>query len=460
MKYTVVRIAPDHIDEQITICGWVHTIRDMGKMAFVDVRDHSGIVQVVISSGELPDLSVEDVVEVEGMVKERGERFVNPNLDTGTIEIKAEWMRVLSEADELPIEIKKDTRGINEEVRLQYRYLDLRSERMQANLRLRHQVTQFVRNYLSSNDCIEVETPLLTKGTPEGAREFLVPSRLHPGNFYVLPQSPQQLKQLLMVGGVGRYFQLAKALRDEDQRGDRQPEHTQIDLELSFVEQEDILELTEGMMVAMTEQLLPECHITSQPFPRLTYTEAMERYGTDKPDLRQDPDDPRELAFCWVVDFPMFEKETSSGRTAAMHHPFTAPKPEHQDQLATDPLSVLADAYDLALNGYEIGGGSMRINDRQLQQEIFTVLGLSQEEAESRFGHMLEAFRYGVPPHGGIALGLDRLLMVLANEPNIREVMAFPKTGDARDPMTGAPDAVSDQALEDAHIRIKTDETN
>ncbi len=457
-KYTPIKYTSETVGDSVEICGWVHTVRDMGKMAFIDLRDHTALVQVVISSDELPRLSPEDVVAVSGLVKERGERFVNPNLTTGAVEVKANRIEILSESDELPIEIKKDTRDINEEVRLKYRYLDLRSDRMQANIRLRHNVSQFVRNHLSSNEFIEVETPLLTKGTPEGAREFLVPSRLHPGQFYVLPQSPQQFKQLLMVGGIGRYFQLAKALRDEDQRGDRQPEHTQIDMEMSFVEQEDVLQLVENMMVELVDTLMPEHHITQAPFPRMTYAEAMDQYGTDKPDLRKDKDNPFELAFCWVVDFPMFEKETSTGETVAMHHPFTAPKSEHVDKITDSPLDVLADAYDLALNGYEVGGGSVRISNQELQYQVFEALGIDEEEAAKRFGHMLEAFRYGVPPHAGIALGLDRLLMVLAGEPNIREVMAFPKTGDARDPLTGAPSETRFQALKDAHIKLDNTE--
>ncbi len=453
MNYIPAKETPEYIDAQVTLKGWVHSIRDMGKMAFIDVRDHTAIVQAVMNSEALPKLSAEDVVEVSGTVKQRGERFVNPNLITGAIELTADSITVLSEARELPIEVKKDTRDINEEVRLQYRYLDLRSERMQANLRLRHKVTQFIRNYLSGQEFIEIETPLLTKGTPEGAREFLVPSRLHPGNFYVLPQSPQQLKQLLMVGGFGRYFQLAKALRDEDQRGDRQPEHTQIDMELSFVDRDTILQINEDMLVAMVEELLPDHHVSQVPFPRLSYAEAMETYGTDKPDLRHDKTDPTELAFSWIVDFPMFEREQSSQDIVAMHHPFTAPKEEDVSLLKSNPLEVTANAYDLALNGYEVGGGSMRISDQALQYTVFEALGMKEEDAQKRFGHLLEAFTYGVPPHGGIALGLDRLLMVLANEENIREVMAFPKTGDARDPMTGAPSEVSNQALTDVHIK-------
>lgn len=426
----------------------------MGKMAFIDLRDPGGILQVVMKSDDLPSLGAEWVIEVAGFIKERGAQFQNPNLATGSVELAADEVTVLNQAKETPIEIKKDTRSISEEVRLQYRYLDLRSERMHANLHLRHRVMQFVRNFLSEREFIEVETPALSKGTPEGAREFLVPSRLHPGQFYVLPQSPQQFKQLLMVGGIGRYFQLAKAFRDEDQRGDRQPEHTQIDMELSFVDQETILQITEDMMTVLVEQLLPDHYISTTPFPRMTYAEAMEQYGTDKPDLRNDPEDPYELAFTWVIDFPMFETEASTGEITAMHHPFTAPKPDQLELLESDPTQVVADAFDLALNGHEAGGGSMRIHDQQLQYRIFRILGMETEEADERFGHMLEAFRYGAPPHGGIALGLDRLLMVFAHEPNIREVMAFPKTGDGRDPMMGAPGHMPDQALRDANIRV------
>lgn len=458
MKYTPVRQTPDYVGQYVTVGGWIHSVRDMGKMAFIDLRDPNGLLQIVIKSEELPTLGAEWVIEASGTIKERGKQFVNPDLTTGTIELAADEISVLSQSRETPIEVKKDTSGITEEVRLQYRYLDLRSERMQTNMWLRHKVMQFVRNFLSERDFIEIETPILTKGTPEGAREFLVPSRLHPGQFYVLPQSPQQFKQLLMIAGFGRYFQLAKAFRDEDQRGDRQPEHTQIDMELSFVDRETILQVTEEMMTVLVEQLMPDHHITATPFPRVTYDEAMEQYGTDKPDLRQNPDDPYELAFTWVVDFPMFETETSTGDIVAMHHPFTAPKPEQTELLDSDPIQVKADAFDLALNGYEIGSGSMRISDQNLQYKVFEILGMDREEAHSRFGHMLEAFQYGVPPHGGIAPGLDRLLMVLTDEPNIREVMAFPKTGDARDPMMGAPDRIPQQALQDAHIQIEETE--
>ena len=453
MKAITIIQANEAVGESLTVRGWVHTIRDMGKITFVDLRDQTGLLQVVIpGSLETPHLGIEYVVEIEGVVRERGERFVNPKLATGTIEVGATSVKVLNTSTELPFEVKQDTIGINEELRLKYRYLDLRSERMAANLRLRHRVIKFFRDFLDNEGFIEVETPMLNKGTPEGAREFLVPSRLHPEQFYVLPQSPQQFKQLLMVGGIGRYFQIARAFRDEDQRGDRQPEFTQLDLEMSFVTQEDILALNEAMFIEMVTKITPNKHFTSKPFPRLTYAESMKKHESDKPDLRKNKDDPNELAFVWVVDFPMFEKVNEGNGIGAMHHPFTSPKAEDRHLLDAEPLKVRADSYDLVLNGYEISSGSIRIHESELQKRMFQILGLTDDEIEAKFGHMIEAFKYGAPPHGGMAPGIDRLLMILANEPNIREVMAFPKTGDARDPLTGAPNTVSAQALAEAHI--------
>lgn len=445
-----------HIDTQVTVNGWLHTIRDMGKIAFIEVRDHTGLLQVVVDDpSTLPKLGPEFVVAVTGTVRKRGERYVNPKLVTGTIELGAESVTVLNTSQELPFEVKKDTLEVNEELRLKHRYLDLRSERMTRNLKLRHQVNKIIRNYLDDKGFTEVETPLLTKGTPEGSREFLVPARLHPAEFYVLPQSPQQFKQMLMVGGVGRYYQIVRCLRDEDQRGDRQPEFTQLDMELSFVDQEDILALNEQLLVEVVQQTVPDAKITTLPFPRLTYAEAMEKYGTDKPDLRKDKNDPKEFAFCWVTDFPMFEIATEGSKLDAVHHPFTAPHPDDVKLLESEPDKVRALAYDVALNGNEVGGGSIRIHDAQLQAKVFELLGLGRKEAQERFGHMLQAFEYGTPPHGGIAWGLDRLVMLLAGEPNIREVIAFPKTGDARDPLTGAPASMPTDKLDEVGIALK-----
>jgi aspartyl-tRNA synthetase len=453
MTYVTNIQSNDHIGKTVTVRGWVHTVRDMGKIAFIDLRDQTGLLQVVIPSDDLPKLGLEYVIEVTGTVRERGERFRNDKLATGTIELGATTITVLNTALELPFEIKKDTAAINEELRLKYRYLDLRTERMARNLRLRHDVVTFFRDYLNRAGFTEVETPMLNKGTPEGAREFLVPSRLHPEEFYVLPQSPQQFKQLLMIAGLGRYYQIARAFRDEDQRGDRQPEFTQLDIEMSFVTQEDILALNEAMFIELVKTIAPDKHITSTPFPRLTYLESMEKYGSDKPDLRQDKTDPNELAFAWVTDFPMFEKDESGKGITSMHHPFTSPKQEDLSLLDSDPLAVRADAYDLVLNGYELSSGSIRIHGAALQQKIFEVLGLTKAEITAKFGHMIEAFKYGAPPHGGMAPGIDRVVMILAGEPNIREVIAFPKTGDARDPLTGAPARAAESALAQVHIK-------
>jgi aspartyl-tRNA synthetase len=458
MKAITAIQANEYVGNTVTVRGWVHTVRDMGKITFVDLRDQTGLLQIVISGDmEAPRLGVEYVVEIEGELRKRGERFVNHKLATGEVELGASSVKVLSESAELPFEVKNDTIGVNEELRLRHRYLDLRSERMAQNLRLRHRTIKFIRDYFDADGFIEVETPLLTKGTPEGAREFLVPSRLHPEEFYVLPQSPQQFKQLLMVGGIGKYFQIARCLRDEDQRGDRQPEFTQLDVEMSFVEQEDLLVLNEAMLIDLVKTVAPEKKISQLPFPRLTYAQSMKKYGTDKPDLRKDKEDPHELAFVWVTDFPMFERDDKTGKLNAMHHPFTAPHPEDLKLLETDdPTKARAYAYDVALNGYEIGGGSIRISEAKLQERVFELLGVVGDEITARFGHMLEAFTFGVPPHGGIAYGLERILMIFANEPNIREVMAFPKTGDARDPLMGAPSRVANSALDDAHIKTVT----
>ena len=440
--------------------GWVAVRRDHGKLIFIDLRDRSGIVQAVFVPGD-PELLAtankirpEWVIELEGKVKERPKGMINDEIETGIIEIEATGLKILNESKTPPFPIDNDGRDVGEEHRLTYRYLDLRRERMQKNIRLRHKITLFLRNYLSVKGFIEIETPVLTKGTPEGAREYVVPSRLYPGNFYVLPQSPQQFKQLLMVAGFEKYFQVARVFRDEDQRGDRQPEFTQLDMEMSFVSEEDVLQVGEEMLVALVAEICPDKKISQLPWPQMTYAEAMEKYGTDKPDLRNDKNNPNELAFCHIIDFPMFEKD-AEGSIQAMHHPFTAPLDEDKNKLDSEPMSVRAAAYDIVLNGYEISSGSIRVYQRELQNKIFKILGLADDEIQKRFGHMLEAFEYGAPPHGGFAPGLDRLVMVLAGEPNISEVIAFPKTGTARDLMMGAPSGIPQKQLGELGIAIK-----
>jgi aspartyl-tRNA synthetase len=460
MKRTMILATVDKVGEEVWLKGWVHTRRDMGKLAFIDMRDRSGLAQVVFVPAELDDASKELMkqlrpefcIAVRGIVNTRGAKQINESLPTGKVEVLAKELIILNEAKTPPFELE-DTSNINEELRLKYRYLDLRSPRMLKNLVLRDNVIRFFREFLHQEGFLEIETPILTKGTPEGSREYLVPSRLHAGEFYVLPQSPQQFKQLSMVGGLERYFQIARCFRDEDQRGDRQPEFTQLDLEMSFVDQEDVLALNERMFIEMVKTVTPEKHISQVPFPRITYAESMEKYGSDKPDLRKDKNDPNELAFCWIVDFPMFEK-TDDGIQAA-HHPFCMPNPEDLHLLESEPLKVRAASYDLVLNGYELSSGSIRIHQRELQNKIFEMLGLPEELIQARFGHMLEAFEFGAPPHGGMAPGIDRIVMILANEPNIREVIAYPKTGDARDLLMGAPSEIEEKRLEEAHIKIR-----
>ncbi len=450
------------IGEEVLLKGWINARRNMGKIVFLDLRDRNGIVQVVGVPSELDETSnallatvrPEWVIAVRGIVKERGAKQQNPDMPTGMIEVLMKELVVLNTAETPPFEIDKDTSGITEELRLKYRYLDLRSERMQRNIQIRHDMNHFMRNFLTDKGFWEVETPCLTKGTPEGAREFLVPSRVHPGKMYVLPQSPQQFKQLLMVSGVEKYFQIARCFRDEDQRGDRQPEFTQLDLEMSFVEREDVMAVIEELVVSMIQKLAPEKKIQQLPLPRLSYQEAMEKYGTDRPDLRKDKNDPHELALCWVIDFPFFEKTEEGGWTFT-HNPFSSPKPEHREWLMEKSHlgEILTTQYDIVLNGYEIGGGSIRNHRREALHRVFEVMGFSDEQIEAQFGHMLHAFDFGAPPHGGIALGVDRIAALVRGEPNIREVIAFPKTSDARDVMMDAPSVMPEKSLKDVHIK-------
>ncbi len=449
------------IGETATLMGWVNVRRDHGKLIFIDLRDRWGIVQIVFNLknkellGLADKLRPEWVVKIEGVVKERPSGMQNVEIPTGNVEIEAVGLEILAEAKTPPFDLAGDGHEIGEESRLKYRYLDLRRPRLLKNLAARDKIILFARNYLHEKDFIEIETPILTKSTPEGARDYVVPSRLHAGSFYALPQSPQQYKQLLMVAGIEKYFQIARCFRDEDTRGDRQPEFTQLDLEMSFVSQEEILALTEELYTGIVEALYPDKKISQKPFPRIGYKEAMEKYGTDKPDLRKNKDDKNELAFAFIVDFPMFEWKKTEKRWDAVHHPFTKiknPKEEISEKNA-EKLSALQ--YDFVLNGYEIGGGSIREHDPKILETVFEIMGNKKEDIKKQFGHLLEAFEYGVPPHGGIAPGIDRLVMILQNEPNIREVIAFPKTGDGRDLMMDSPSELSPSQLKELHIKIE-----
>jgi aspartyl-tRNA synthetase len=461
------------IGKQVELYGFVSEIRDHGKLIFFDLKDRSGIVQCVINKGNnffslAKEIKPSSVVKIIGIVQTRPSHLENPKIPTGKVEVLIEELNLLSQSQTLPFDVETDGYEIDEALRMKYRYLDLRRQRLFKNLRRRHEFLLFIRNFLDSKGFIEIETPILTKSTPEGARDYLVPSRIYPGKFYALPQSPQQYKQLLMAAGVERYFQIARCFRDEDPRGDRQPEFTQIDLEMSYVNRDDILKLTETMFVEAITNLYPEKKITKVSFPRITYQEAIELYGSDKPDLRTDPNDPNELCFVFVVDFPMFEWNEKEQRWDTMHHPFTQPKlPDGSknksdliESLKNSPEVLLSEQYDLVLNGYEIGGGSLRITDPDLLSSIFETLGYNKKEVEEKFNHILTAFSYGVPPHGGIAPGLDRILMILENEPNIREVIAFPKTGEGRDYMMDSPSEVSAEQLRELKLKVENKKNN
>jgi aspartyl-tRNA synthetase len=579
--HTCGELRLEHAGQSVRLQGWVHRRRDHGGVIFLDLRDRYGIVQIVLNPQVAPevhhaahDVRAEYVLEVAGDVLARPAGTENSGLPTGQIEVHATELSVLNTALTPPFEIG-ESGAVDEAVRLRYRYLDLRRPEMAQHIELRHRVVKYIRDFLDARDFLEIETPQLIKSTPEGARDYLVPSRIHPGEFYALPQSPQQLKQLLMVAGMDRYFQIARCFRDEDLRADRQPEFTQLDLEMSFVDVEDILELTEALFGSLVERLTSWRVL--KPFPRLTYAEAVARYGTDKPDLRFDvgivdvteamgdtefevfraavgaggcvrgirapglagysrrqmdeltelargrgakglawaaleqdnvrspfarflsegqmgalasaleagtgdllllvADQPRVvadtlaalrdeigrradlvppdlLAWAWVLDFPLFEWDVAAGRWDAAHHPFTAPLDEDIPLLATEPGKVRSKAYDVVCNGYELGSGSIRIHRRELQEAVFRVLGYDAAETEQRFGHLLRAFEYGAPPHGGIAPGIDRITMLLAGQSNIREVIAFPKNQSAVDLLFEAPSAVSEAQLRDLHLRI------
>jgi len=459
MERILISQTPGYLGKEVTICGWVNTRRDHGGIVFIDLRDASGIVQVILKAEKASGIKPEWVLCIKGLVKERPRGMQNPHLLTGKVEIQSENLQVLSKAKTPPFSIEGEGYDISEEKRLKYRYLDLRRERMRNNLRSRQRVIHFIRDFLIDQGFLEIETPLLTKSTPEGARDFLVPARLQPGLFYALPQSPQQYKQLLMVAGLEKYFQIARCLRDEDPRSDRQAEFTQLDIETSFMDQAEILQLIEGLFVNIVKKLFPEKRIKEIPFPRISYQKAMEKYSSDKPDLRNNKNNPDELAFSFIVDFPMFEWKKEEKRWDAVHHPFTMPQTEDVKEIKKNPQKVLAFQYDLVLNGEEVGGGSLRSYRSETLQAVFEVMGHNKEAIKKQFGHLLKAFEYGVPPHGGIAVGFDRFLSILVNEKNIREVIAFPKTGDNRDLMMEAPSDISESQLKELSLRINKRKT-
>ena len=577
-------VTEEFLNEKVTLKGWVHNRRDLGGLIFVDLRDREGIVQIVFN----PDFSEEAlqvaetvrseyVVEVQGVVTKRDAETINPKIKTGQVEVQVSNIEIINKSETPPFSINEENVNVDENIRLKYRYLDLRRQELAQTFKMRHQTTRSIRQYLDNNGVFDIETPVLTKSTPEGARDYLVPSRVHEGEFYALPQSPQLFKQLLMISGFDKYYQIVKCFRDEDLRADRQPEFTQVDIEMSFVDQEDIIAMGEDMLRKVVKDV--KGIDVSGPFPRMTYAEAMDRYGSDKPDTRfgmelinvsqlgkemnfkvfkdtvdnngeikaivakdaadkytrKDMDaltefvniygakglawvkvvddglsgpiarffedanvetlkqlteakpgdlvmfvadkpnvvaqslgalriklakelgliDESKLNFLWVTDWPLLEYDEDAKRYVAAHHPFTSPKREDIEKLDTEPENVQANAYDIVLNGYELGGGSIRIHDGELQQKMFEVLGFTNEQAQEQFGFLLDAFKYGAPPHGGIALGLDRLVMLLTNRTNLRDTIAFPKTASATCLLTDAPGEVSDKQLQELSLRIR-----
>jgi aspartyl-tRNA synthetase len=473
MERTYIKEIINKIGKRILIKGWVTAVRQHGGVNFIDVRDWTGVAQAVLRDQQPTTneqrLNEWTVVEIIGEVVERPENMVNPDLATGKVEVKSEKLEIINSSRPAPIPLTGEGYEISEKARLKYRYLDLRRPRLQKNLKIRQELKQKITDFLTKSDFVEITTPILTKSTPEGARDFVVPSRLHPGKFYALPQSPQQYKQLLMVAGIEKYFQFPLVFRDEDLRADRLLEHTQLDIEMAFITREKILSLIEELVIYATAKILGK-KIRQTPFPQITYQEAMEKYQTDKPDLRtsQEKKQPALMAYAWITDFPMFEQK-EDGSLGAVHHPFTKIQdPRYKDTKRLieflgksknnkqELLKLKAYQYDLVLNGAEVAGGSIREHRSKVLQAVFEALGHSSQEVQEKFGHLLEAFKYGVPPHGGIAFGFDRWLATLLNEPSIREVVAFPSSGSGQTAVMEAPSQISKEQLKELHIKIKS----
>ena len=447
---TCGELTAKNIGKKAVLLGWVHSRRDHGKLIFIDIRDRYGMTQTVFFNNKAAEaLRSEYVIAVKGTVQQRPKGTENPNMPKGEIELSVEELEIINPSLTPPFELD-NIAEVSEEVRLKYRYIDLRRPDVQKKLVFRHRVCKSIRDFLDKQDFIEVDTPVLTKSTPEGARDFLVPSRLNQGKFFALPQSPQLFKQLLMVSGLERYFQIAKCFRDEDLRADRQPEFTQLDMELSFTDEQEIFKIIEKLLYYVFKQVLSiELKI---PFPRMTYQEAMEKYNTDKPDIR---DKKEGFQFLWVTNFPLFKYNEEEKKWDMEHHPFTSPLEEDIQLISSSPEKVRSRAYDLVINGVEIASGSIRIHKRELQERIFKRIDLGMEQAKERFGFLLEAFEYGAPPHGGIAIGLDRLIALMSGSDSIRDVIAFPKTQKAVCPLTDAPSGVDEKQLRELGIGIK-----
>lgn len=462
MERTWIIDAVEQVEQEVLLQGWVHERRDMGKLIFIELRDQTGVVQVVFLPHHKEVLEAaaalrpEFVVSIRGRVNARPENQVKAEEATGAIEIEALELTIISDAQTPPFEINEDTSRVDEDLRLKYRYLDLRTERMQTNIRMRSTFLHHIRNFLMDRRFTEIETPLLTKATPEGSRDFLVPSRKYPGSFYALPQSPQQYKQLLVGAGFERYFQIARALRDEDLRADRGYEHSQIDIEMAFVNRAQVMAVFEEMMTTAVEAM--GFTIKEKPFPVITYAESMEKYGDDKFDLRTEEEkEAGVLAYAWVVDFPFFEKTEDGGWTFT-HNPFSMPHEEHIEWLKNGENidQIMTQQYDLVCNGYEAGGGSIRAHEPDILRATYKVMGYSDEEIEESIGHMLEAFTYGFPPHGGIALGVERNVMNMVNE-DLRDVQAFPQSTTGRTSVMDAPSSIDAETLAEYGIRIDAD---